>query len=168
MRAGGLGSLLLLGLLGLLLAGCASIPRDLRSPELSLVGVEAEDLSVFEQRLLVRLKVFNPNEVELPVRGIDLDVFLEGERLATGTTERAFTVPARGEAEFDMRVRASAATALLKVLERGRKRDGEGQSLRYRIRGEVRTALGLLRKLPFDEQGTLDLDSPRKGSRSRD
>ncbi|MFZ9085928.1 MAG: LEA type 2 family protein [Steroidobacteraceae bacterium] len=164
MRPSGLGGLLLLGLACLVQAGCASIPLDVRSPELSLVGVEAEDLSVFEQRLLVRLKVFNPNDRVLPVRGIDLEVFLEGERLATGTTERAFEVPARGEAEFDMRVRANAATALLKVLESGRKR--EGQALRYRIRGEVRTALGLLRKLPFDEQGTLDLDRRRKSDPS--
>ena len=164
MRFGLPARLLCLSLLCLVQVGCVGIARDVRSPELALVGVEAEDLTVFEQRLVVRLKVFNPNDVELPVRGIDLEVFLEGERLATGMTDRAFQVPARGEAEFDMRVRANAATVLLKVLERSRGR--AAQPLNYRIRGEVRTALGLLRKLPFDERGTLEL--PRKGERARD
>lgn len=146
----------------LLLAGCASLLPRLQSPRLSLVGVQLQDASVFEQRLLVRLRVRNPNDMVLPVRGITVNFALEGEEFAQGVSSRDFDVPALGEAEFDMLVTANAATALLRVLSQGHGQ--AGGALHYRIRGDLKTSLGLLRTVPFDEKGSIPLDvAPRGG-----
>lgn len=147
----------------LLLAGCASLLPRLQTPQLSLVGVQLQDASVFEQRLLVRLRVQNPNDMVLPVRGITVNFALEGEEFAQGVSSRDFDVPALGEAEFDMLVTANAATALLRVLSQGHGK--AGGTLHYRIRGDLKTSLGLLRSVPFDEKGSIPLDvAPRGGS----
>ena len=137
----------------LTLAGCAAIPRDLKTPEVSFVSLRAVEASVFEQRLEVRMKVRNPNSIELPVNGLDVDLELAGEPFAHGVSAREFVVPALGEAEFDMNVTANAMTALLKIV------GGEHKSkeIDYRVKGKLSTRLGLLRTIPFDETGTLPL-----------
>ena len=105
----------LLLLVGLASAGCAALPTNLETPVVSFVSLRAVEASVFEQRLEVRMKVRNPNDVALPVNGLDIDVELADEPFARGVSAREFVVPAGGEAEFDMLVTANAATALLKI-----------------------------------------------------
>lgn len=143
------------------LAGCATVGTRLETPRLSLVGVELQDASFFEQRLLVRLRVQNPNDLVLPVRGLSVDFELDGEHFAEGVSARAFDVPAAGEAEFDMIVTANAATALLRIF--GKERDRKPRELEYRITGKLSTSLGLLRSVPFDERGTVSLGSLGRG-----
>jgi LEA14-like dessication related protein len=140
--------------LGLALAGCAGVPRDLETPEVSFVDVRSVEASVFEQRLEVRLRVRNPNSIELPVRGLDVDVELAGEPFAHGVSAREFVVPALGEAEFDMLVTANAATALLKLAGAGEESRDE---VPYRLTGRLSTRIGMLRTIPFEETGTLPL-----------
>jgi LEA14-like dessication related protein len=134
------------------LAGCAGIPSDLKTPEVSFVGLRAVDASLFEQRLEVRMRVQNPNNIELPVNGLDVEVELADEPFAHGVSAREFVVPALGEAEFDMIVTANAATALLKIAGSDRK---SREEISYRVKGKLATRLGLLRSIPFDETGTL-------------
>lgn len=144
------------------LAGCAGIPRDLETPEVSFVGIRALEASLFEQRLEVRMRVRNPNAIELPVNGLDIDVELADEPFARGVSAREFVVPAQGEAEFDMIVTANAATALLKIVGGDRK---SREEIGYRLKGKLTTRLGMLRTIPFEESGTLpvsDLVSKRR------
>jgi LEA14-like dessication related protein len=137
----------------LVLAGCAALPTNLETPEVSFVGLRAVEATVFEQRLEVRMKVRNPNDIELPVNGLDVDIELADEPFAHGVSAREFVVPARGEAEFDMLVTANAATALLKIAGADRKTD----SIDYKVKGKLSTKIGLLRTIPFDESGTLPI-----------
>ncbi len=141
-------------LLAVLLAGCASLAPKLETPQLSLKGIRMQEASLFEQRFEVRLRVQNPNDLDLPVRGLDLEFELGGEKFATGVSAREFTVPALGEAEFDMLVTSNAATAILNLMRAGETRR---ETIDYRIRGTLRTKLGLLRTVPFEEKGTLPL-----------
>jgi LEA14-like dessication related protein len=138
----------------LVLFGCASIPRNLETPQISFVGMRAVDASLFEQRLEVRLRVRNPNDIELPVNGLDVDVELADEPFAQGVSARKFTVPAQGEAEFDMIVTANAAAALFKIASSDRR---SREEIGYRLTGKLSTRLGLLRSIPFSETGTLPI-----------
>ena len=151
-------------LAALVLTGCAALPTNLETPKVSFVSLRAVEASVFEQRLEVRMKVRNPNDIELPVNGLDVDIELAEEPFAQGVSAREFVVPARGEAEFDMLVTANAATALLKIVGADRKTD----SIDYKVKGKLSTKIGLLRTIPFEEAGTLPiadlLGKRRKGS----
>ena len=142
---------LLAALATLAFGGCAALPTNLETPEVSFVALRAVEASVFEQRLEVRMKVRNPNDIELPVNGLDVDIELADEPFAHGVSAREFVVPAGGEAEFDMLVTANAATALLKIASADRKTD----SIPYNVKGKLSTKIGLLRTIPFDESGTL-------------
>lgn len=136
------------------LAGCAGLASRLESPNVSVVGIRAVKADLFEQRLEVRLRVDNPNSFDIPVRGLEVNVELAGEPFAQGSSAREFTVPAGGEAEFDMLVTAHAATALLRIASAGRE---EREQIGYRLSGKLSTRLGLLRSIPFEEAGTLPL-----------
>jgi LEA14-like dessication related protein len=146
----------------LALAGCAGLGTQLESPRVSVVGIRALKADLFEQQLEVRLRVENPNALDIPVRGLDVNVELAEEPFAQGTSAREFTVPAHGEAEFDMLVTAHAATALLRIATAGRE---QREQVGYRLSGKLSTRLGLLRSIPFEETGTLPLGE--LGSRKR-
>lgn len=137
------------------LAGCTGLPSDLRTPEVSFVGMRALEAGLFEQRLEVRMLVRNPNIIDLPVKGLDVEVELADEPFAHGVSAREFIVPAQGEAEFDMIVTANAATALMKIAGSDRK---SREAIGYRVKGRLSTRLGLLRSIPFDESGTVALN----------
>jgi len=138
------------------LVGCAGLGTKLETPKISFVGMKTLEANYLEQRLEVRLRVRNPNQLELPVRGLDIDVELAGESFAHGISAREFTVPANGEAEFDMIVTANAATALIRILGNDRK---SHEGIEYRLKGKLSTRLGMLRSIPFEETGTLPIGS---------
>ncbi|MBF8291565.1 MAG: hypothetical protein HW417_611 [Steroidobacteraceae bacterium] len=138
------------------LVACAGFGTKLETPRVSFVGVRALEANILEQKLEVRLRVRNPNQRDIPVNGLDVDVELAGEPFAHGISAREFTVPANGEAEFDMIVTANAATALLRILGSDRK---SREAVEYRLKGKLSTHLGMWRSIPFNETGTLPIGS---------
>ena len=149
MRRAGLG-LLLLPLLGL--SACAST-LDLEPPKLSVVSMKVQSADLFSQRLNVRMRVMNPNARELPVKAIKYRIEVNGTELAQGVADTPFVVPAQGEADFDLPVSANLASVLPKLLS-GR---GSSETLDYRLVGDVSLSTGFLRRIPFDERGSVKL-----------
>jgi LEA14-like dessication related protein len=134
-----------------LLASCAVLPR-FETPKLSIVALKVQSADLFSQRVQIRLRVMNPNTRELPVKGISYRIELNGTELGNGATNTEFVVPAMGEAEFDAMLTTNLAAALGKLLSR------RGQeSLDYRLVGDVALASGFLRRIPFDEKGSVRL-----------
>ena len=140
----------------LLSAGCARFGARLEPPQLSVVGVEIARGDLFEQRFKARMRVQNPNDRSIAVRGVSYTLQIGGEELGRGLSGSSFTVPALGVAEFDMLVTMNLAGTLMRLLERARS-DGLPDSLSYRLRGEVKLAEGLVRTIPFDEKGSVRL-----------
>jgi LEA14-like dessication related protein len=135
-----------------LVVGCASAFK-LEAPQLSVVSMNVQSADIFSQRMLVRMRVLNPNARELPVKGITYRIEVGGAELAQGLADKPFIVPAMGEAEFDVQVTANLATALSQLL--GRK--GSSDTLEYRLVGSVALSSGFLRRIPFDERGSVKL-----------
>jgi LEA14-like dessication related protein len=136
----------------LLLAGCASTLK-LEAPKLSVVSMKMQSADIFSQRLQVRMRVQNPNDRELPVKGISYRIEVNDSELAQGLTNSPFVVPALGEAEFDVQVTANLASALSQILSRR----GSSDTLEYRLVGNVALSSGFLRHIPFDERGSVKL-----------
>ena len=112
----------------LLSAGCAGFGSRLEPPQLSVVGVEIVRGDLFEQRFKARMRVQNPNDRSIAVRGVSYTLQIGGEELGRGLSGSSFTVPALGEAEFDMLVTVNLAGTVLRLLERARS-DGLPDSL---------------------------------------
>jgi LEA14-like dessication related protein len=146
----GIRRLLLLAAAGLISAGCTSLQFE--TPQLSVVSMKVQSADLFSQKLQVRMRVQNPNSRELPVKGITYRIEVNDSELAQGLTDKPFIVPAMGEAEFDVQVTANLATALSQLLARG-----SSNTINYRLIGDVSLSSGFLRKIPFDERGSVKL-----------
>jgi LEA14-like dessication related protein len=132
-------------------AGCA-VWSHWQTPTLAVVSVQLGHSDLWQQHLQVRMSVHNPNDRALPVQGLDYTLEVNGEECAHGQSGASFIVPARGDAEFTMNVTANAAAALLRMFVHG-----SAGPVQYRVRGKVQLSSGLLRSVPFDQHGELQL-----------
>jgi LEA14-like dessication related protein len=130
------------------LSGCSLFVPKLEKPTLSVVSVQMLKSDLWHQELKVRMRVQNPNDRELPVKGLSYALDVDGQEFAHGMSAESFVVPALGEAEFDMSVSANMASMLIKLLSQG------GNQVDYRITGKIALSSGLLRSIPFNDHGT--------------
>src|SRR4051812_46946417 len=136
----------------LTLTGCVSALKW-EAPKLSVASLKVQSADIFSQRLVVHMRVMNPNDRELPIKGITYRIEVNDAELAEGLSDTPFVVPAMGDAEFDVQVTANLATALSQFLSRR----GSSDSLEYRLTGSVALSSGFLRRIPFDERGSVKL-----------
>jgi LEA14-like dessication related protein len=140
--------------LALLMSGCSLFAPKLEKPKLSVVNVELQKSDLWEQRLKVRMRVENPNDRAIPVKGLTVALAVQDQEIAHGVSGASFVVPALGEAEFDMNMTANMAGALLKLLGTSNQL---GDALDYRITGKLSLSSGLFRSIPFEDRGSLRL-----------
>jgi LEA14-like dessication related protein len=103
---------------------------------------------LWHQELKLRMRVQNPNDRALPVKGLWYELDVGDQELAHGMSGDSFVVPALGEAEFDMSVSANMASMLFKVLSQG------NNQVDYHLKGKIALSAGLFRSIPFNEQGS--------------
>jgi LEA14-like dessication related protein len=89
-----------------LLGGCANLQR--REPiEAIMVGVEPLQGEGLELRMLVKLRIQNPNDVPLDFNGVSVTMNVQGKRFATGVSDAGGSVPRFGEAIVSVPVSVS-------------------------------------------------------------
>lgn len=142
-------------LLALCLSACAGLAPKLETPRLSIVSARLVSADVFSQQFNVRLHVQNPNDRELPIKGIDYTLFLEGDSFAEGVSNAPFVIPALGEQEFDLMMRTNFVSSIGRLLSR--LEVANSARVRYSISGKVFVDIPLVRAIPFTETGTVDL-----------
>jgi len=143
-----------------LLGACASLNSKLEAPQLELMGVQMLSTDMFAQRFKVRVKVINPNDLELPVRGLEYTILMMGDSFAEGMSDQAFVLPALGEAEFDMLVTTNFVSSFGRLLSRVQ--GGKLENIDYEITGKVMVDKGMVRKIPFNHRGTVDFSRAAK------
>jgi len=134
------------------LAGCSLFVPKLEAPRLSVVGVELQKGALWQQKLKVRMHVDNPNDRTLPIKGIAYSLDVNGQEFAHGESAASFVVPALGEAEFDMNMTANMAGTIISLLSHG-----TDAAVQYHLAGRISLAHGLLRSVPFDQDGSFKL-----------
>ena len=143
-----------------LLAACSTMPSNLVAPSVEVLGVQMMSTDMFAQRFKLRMLVNNPNDLELPVTGLEYTVLMLGDRFAEGVSNEAFLLPAKGEAEFDMMVTTSFVSSFGRLLSRAG--GGKLENIDYEITGKVFVEKGMLRKIPFNHRGTVDFSRALK------
>lgn len=142
-------------LAGLSLGGCVS--SSLQAPDLTLVNVSMVSADIFSQQFRIRLLVQNPNDRELPIKGLEYELYLQGDSFADGFSEKPFIVPPHGEKEFDTMVRTQFVSSIARLLTKLNANGGTAGKVEYAFIGKVHLSKGIVRKIPFSESGLVDL-----------
>ncbi len=135
----------------LLLAGCAGALKRPEPPIVTVADIRMGESGLMEQRFLVTLRLQNPNDFALPLRGLRYDLKLNGQDFARGVSPAAVTVPPYGEQTLQVTV-----TSNLLSLFRQLKSLSGGGPLRYSLAGSIGVANRHLR-LPFRHSGEISL-----------
>ena len=127
--------------------GCAGL-RNLEPPDVVVTAIRPVDATLLEQRFDVDLRIYNPNNRELSIDGVDFELDLNGERLARGAGATDLDLPRLGEAETTVRVSSS-----LLGLARQLMSAGQDNAITYRMKGRIHLRGG--GSVPFDRSGEL-------------
>lgn len=146
--------LLLLLSLGLTLAYCTMIPKNLADPKVDLTSVNVEKASFTDATLIFNFQVFNPNQIALEVDQIDYNLKVNGKPFTQGTLEKGLQVGANSTVSVPLPVAiryTDLTSSLTSFLSQG--------VTPYEIGGSVK--LGLL-SVPFSKSGELKLSDLQK------
>jgi len=125
---------LLVAMATLALGACASLPK--KDPlQVTVAGVEALSGEGMELRLLVKLRVQNPNQAPLEYRGAYLKFDVLDKTFATGVSSEPGTIPGFGEAVVAVPVTVSVLRMVRQVVGL---LDGEPvDKIRYEMSGKL-------------------------------
>jgi LEA14-like dessication related protein len=139
--------------LALLVGGCATL-TGLDAPHVSVSNIVPLDMTLFEQKFVVTLRIQNPNDVPLGVKGMTFNLDLNGKPFASGVSGQQVTVPRFGSEVVDVEV-FSGLSGILKQLQMIAA--GGTPRFTYRLRGKAYLDQPAAVTLPFDEQGEIEL-----------
>jgi LEA14-like dessication related protein len=135
------------------LGGCSTwLTGNYEDPEVHLKRVEVVKAKLLEQRFKLHVVIDNPNDEDLPVRGLTYKVSLEGLLLAEGEDDSWFSVRAHGQAVHVIEVRTNLWEHLKPLAKLLRHPD---RPLQYRLEGELRTGLLFGHNLSLRRTGEL-------------
>lgn len=139
----------------LALAACSTLPG--RDPlQVTVGGVEALPGEGLELRMLLKLRVQNPNDTPIEYDGVYVNLEVQGRTFATGVSDATGTVPRFGEAVISVPVTVSVMRMARQVMGM---LDGEPvDRIRYDMSGKLDgTGFSAVR---FRSQGEFTLPDP--------
>jgi len=151
------GSLWLLSVLMAFSSGCAGLGKRLQPPRINVADIRVQEVKPFETVLKIDLRLINPNDTPLDIKGLNCDLELNGNRFASGVADAKIAIPPFGTGVIPVTVYSSVFRVIRGVLGlQGRK------NLKYKLKGQVHvegsTLLGST--IPFESNGELSLQAP--------
>lgn len=140
------------------LAGCAGLPGGMEPLSVTLSDVRPGQIGLLEQEYAMKIRVMNPNNLEIPLEGVSFAVELNGKTFAKGVSRQTSTVPAFGDVLLDVKAIGSLGGLLEQV---NLLRKGGLDQVTYRLQGRLTPSSGS--SVPFDSTGMLDLSALTDG-----
>jgi LEA14-like dessication related protein len=123
-------------LAALLLSACATLP-NYDPPDVTVAGIETLPSEGMELRLLVKLRVQNPNDGAIDYNGVSVKLDVMGKVFATGVADHAGSVPRFGESVIAVPVTVSVLRMVKNFIGM---MDGKPiDSIRYEMSGKLNT-----------------------------
>ncbi len=78
-------------------AGCASTGKISEAPYITLSNINLLNVGVFEQRYRIMMRIQNPNDVVIPIKGMSYQIFINEQDFARGVSNKSAIIPEFGE-----------------------------------------------------------------------
>jgi LEA14-like dessication related protein len=144
--------LLVLFACSVIFAGCATLQSD--PLQVTVAGIEPLQGEGMELRLMVKLRVQNPNDAPIDYRGVALTMDVQGKTLASGVSDSFGTVPRFGEAVIAVPVSISA----FRMAQQALAFKSNTGKIAYQMKGKLSSSGFASRR--FSASGEFDLSSP--------
>ena len=143
---------LMIALTALILGACASLPS--KDPlQVTVAGIESIPGDGMELRMLVKLRVQNPNQAPIDFSGVYVELDVQGKTFATGVSNEAGTLPGFGEVVVAVPVTVSVLRMVRQVMG---VLDGQPvDKIRYEMSGKLSS--GVFNTHRFGASGEFDL-----------
>jgi LEA14-like dessication related protein len=132
-------------------AGCATVPSGVEPVKVSLADISMLDFGLIEQKLGLKLRIQNPNNVEIPIEGLSYELELNGKSFADGLAHPQTRVPAFGDVVIDSEA-VSNLSGLFQQIGQLQKE----QKLHYSLKGKLYSSR-LQGSYPFATEGEISL-----------
>jgi LEA14-like dessication related protein len=138
--------------------GCASLQN--RDPlQVTVAGIEPLQGQGMEVRLLVKLRVQNPNDAPIDYNGVALEMNVQGKTFATGVSDKTGNVPRFGESIIEVPVTISAFRMARQAF--GMMRGGVMNKIRYEMKGKLSSSA--FSTVRFQNQGEFEFPTAAAG-----
>ena len=134
------------------IAGCAGLMPSAARPRLNIADIQPKDLKLMEQVFTMDLRIQNPGESPIDIKGLVFSLEINDAPFASGVSDTHLTVP-----PFTSRImQVEAVTTLFDIFRQLSRvpKGTEAPRLKYRLKGAVHTGSALTR-IPFDETGEI-------------
>lgn len=139
------------------LAACAGIKPNLLAPEVSVRNVTMGKFDFSGLDFLVDLRVKNPNDINLPITGIEYGLVLQKVRVADGKQARSVTLPALGETDMPLQVTVNLLKTATELVPLFLNKRAAPKTLSYQVDGRVKLDWWYMPSIPFNKMGEVPL-----------
>ena len=146
-------SLLLIALLtATLLNSCSTI--NTIPPEVNLMALEVQDVTLSHVNLLADLRIFNPNQDSVTIQGVDYTLHLEGVKVFAGQSSFTQSVEPQEYGHVSLRL-SSAYWNIIELLNRLPDRE----EVSFSMAGSIKVGKNSLfaKRYSFTKQGMIPL-----------
>jgi LEA14-like dessication related protein len=144
--------LFLLAVAALAMSGCASMPHK-DPPQVTVAGIESLPGEGMEIRMLVKLRVQNPNEAPIEFNGVYVELEVQDKTFASGVSNESGAVPGFGETVVVVPVTVSVLRMVRQVVGM---LDGQPvDRIHYRMSGKLNG--GAFNTHRFESTGEFEL-----------
>jgi len=127
----------------------------------TIADLKPIEVGLLEQRYALKVRVLNPNDIEIAFDGVVFDLEVNDVAFAKGVSNQKSVIPRFGEAVIDVQAVSGLQNILMQINELLK---GERTTLTYRIKGRLHTGgFGYTR---FDSSGEIALPAGMRKSGS--
>jgi hypothetical protein len=140
------------------LSACAALQT--RDPlQVTVAGIEPMQGQGMELRMLVKLRVQNPNDEPVDYNGVSVKLDVQGNTFATGVSDESGSIPRFGESIVSVPVTASAMRMVRGALGMmGDKGPPGSRKVSYSLTGKLHGST--FSSVSFETKGDLELPAP--------
>lgn len=144
--------LLILLLNAISFSSCSTI--NAVPPEVNLMRVDVQDVTLSHVNLLADLRVFNPNEKEFTIQGVDYTLHLEGIKVFSGKSNLKETIGPQEYGHLTLRL-SSAYWDIIQLFNKLPNKSDVAFSMQGSI--SVGNSRLFAQRFSFDKQGIIPL-----------